>query len=324
METRKPDIHVPREIWENRELTIAERCIFAQIHYLDNPKTHCYASNEYFAEYFQISERTISRAIAHLIELGYVSQLSFNGRSRVLKSNIVTALENETGLKKIISNEDSQAVETDMTKCLPSHDKMSIEDRQNVYSPLTKCLSKEYIENNKREEIKKNKEYTTTKNPIGFSSSGTENAFGNKYDSLVSKKKNKSYHEIIEEYTSNPDFRNLLEEYYEVWKEVGLEHGKRPLPNVFKGFLRQLDRDGKDEDERIEIVEYCMAARRHYSLPYIEMKERQSNSKKFSQQKSNISKGFNQSMTNEELEEYRKQQEEWRNEMEQKGIQIKF
>ena len=313
---------IPVEIEENPNLNPTEIMLLMKIHYLDNSENHCYASNNYFAEKLKQSERTISRAIAHLIELHYISQVSFNGRTRVLKSNLITAIETETGLTKIECPKIDDG-EADQTNCLGRPENLSEQTRKIVLTDQPNCLTN--INSNSKKNIYKNREENiTTINPIGFSSSGTENAFGTRYDTLVNKKKNKSYHEIIEEYTNNPDFRNLLEEYYEVWKVVGLEHNKQPLPNVFKGFLRQLDRDGKDEDERMEIVEYCMAARRHYSLPYSEMKERQSNPKKFSQQKSNISKGFNQSMTNEELEEYRKQQEEWRNEMEQKGIQIKF
>ena len=61
-------VWIPKEIWTNSELSMIEKGIFTEISSLDG-ETHCYASNEYFAEFCQCSVPTVTRAIKHLMEL---------------------------------------------------------------------------------------------------------------------------------------------------------------------------------------------------------------------------------------------------------------
>ena len=77
-------VWIPREIWLNSELSMIEKGIFTEINSLDG-ENQCYASNEYLAEFCQCSIPTVTRAIKHLTELGLIEQVSFDGRSRVLK-----------------------------------------------------------------------------------------------------------------------------------------------------------------------------------------------------------------------------------------------
>ena len=79
-------IWIPKEIWLAEELSAIDKIILAEIDSLDN-ENHCTAGNEYFAKFCQCSEVTVSRSIAKLIELGYITKISFDGRIRKLKSN---------------------------------------------------------------------------------------------------------------------------------------------------------------------------------------------------------------------------------------------
>lgn len=120
-------IWLPKEIWLAEDLGAIDKIILAEIDSLDN-ENHCTAGNEYFAKFCQCSERTVSRSITKLIELGYISMISFNGRVRKLKSN-----------------------------CLFRVVKTSDETRQNVWADQTKCLAIN-INNNKSNNISNNKE----------------------------------------------------------------------------------------------------------------------------------------------------------------------
>lgn len=80
-------IFIPKEIWEDTRLTILEKGVFAEIDSLDGEE-HCYASNEYLAEFCGCTERSISNAIKKLIDLGYIRKIGFNGRTRILASNL--------------------------------------------------------------------------------------------------------------------------------------------------------------------------------------------------------------------------------------------
>lgn len=80
-------IWLPREIWLAENLNAIDKIILAEIDSLDN-ENHCTAGNEYFASFCQCSEVTVSRSIKKLIDLGYISKISFDGRVRKLKSNV--------------------------------------------------------------------------------------------------------------------------------------------------------------------------------------------------------------------------------------------
>ena len=77
-------VWIPRDIWLSKELTMVEKGILTEISSLDNEE-HCYATNEYFADFCQVSVSTVTRAIKKLIDLGYIEVVTFNGRNRVIK-----------------------------------------------------------------------------------------------------------------------------------------------------------------------------------------------------------------------------------------------
>ena len=56
-------IWIAKEIWLNKDLDIIEKCLLVEINSLSKDDDICYASNEYFAEFFQCSERKISASV---------------------------------------------------------------------------------------------------------------------------------------------------------------------------------------------------------------------------------------------------------------------
>lgn len=78
-------VWIPKEIYLDERLGALDKIIFIEISSLDG-KDGCFASNEYLAKFCQCSESKISRAIAHLIELGYIVVEKFNGRKRFLRA----------------------------------------------------------------------------------------------------------------------------------------------------------------------------------------------------------------------------------------------
>jgi len=78
-------VWLPREIYLDKNLSWTEKILYVEIQSLDN-ENGCFASNEYFAEFLDVSTTTISIAISKLRKLNYVECVSFDGRKRVLKS----------------------------------------------------------------------------------------------------------------------------------------------------------------------------------------------------------------------------------------------
>lgn len=70
------------DIRYDTKLSWFEKVLFSEISALTNKTGECWASNKYFAEVFDQSERTITRSISTLKELGYVQlKLEFDGKA---------------------------------------------------------------------------------------------------------------------------------------------------------------------------------------------------------------------------------------------------
>ena len=95
-------VWIQKEIWLDKRLNATDKIVLMEIDSLDN-ENHCTASNEYLAEFCQCSEKTISRSINKLVEIGYIEIISFNGRVRVARTTL--------------SRQSGQNVQAEWTKC---------------------------------------------------------------------------------------------------------------------------------------------------------------------------------------------------------------
>jgi hypothetical protein len=84
-------VWIPREIWEHSELDFFEKCLWAEIDSLDDPKTGCIASNPYLQKFFGVKERVLQRGLSKLRKLNLISYVSFDGRRRVIRSHFITS-----------------------------------------------------------------------------------------------------------------------------------------------------------------------------------------------------------------------------------------
>ena len=78
-------IWIPAHIWEQLDLTAAERCLWAEIDSFTNAKSGYYKTNEQAAEELGISQRSVTRAFAKLENLGAIT-IEKSGVRRVAKS----------------------------------------------------------------------------------------------------------------------------------------------------------------------------------------------------------------------------------------------
>ena len=81
-------IWIPAEVWLDERLNPLEKVILMEIDSLDCGEKGCYASNEYIAGFCQCSESKVAHAVTRLVEFGYVSRKSFDGRQRILQSRL--------------------------------------------------------------------------------------------------------------------------------------------------------------------------------------------------------------------------------------------
>ena len=78
-------VWIPREIWLSKQLSAMEKVLFVEIHSLDNARG-CFASNAYFAEFFQVSNRQIIRYLSSLREHGFITVTVQNQNERVIRT----------------------------------------------------------------------------------------------------------------------------------------------------------------------------------------------------------------------------------------------
>ena len=65
-------VWIPKEVWLDKSLGWSEKLLLVEIDSLDNDEG-CWASNEYFAEFFNLSKDRISKLISSLKKKGYVT-----------------------------------------------------------------------------------------------------------------------------------------------------------------------------------------------------------------------------------------------------------
>lgn len=78
-------VWIPRDIWLSKQLSLMAKVLFVEIHSLDNERG-CFASNAYFAEFFQVSDRQIRNLIGELKSHGFVIVTVKNRNERVIRA----------------------------------------------------------------------------------------------------------------------------------------------------------------------------------------------------------------------------------------------
>lgn len=64
---------IPSCVLHDKRLPAAARLLYGSISSLANQEGYCFASNDYFADRYQLSDRTITRLISQLAKYGYVT-----------------------------------------------------------------------------------------------------------------------------------------------------------------------------------------------------------------------------------------------------------
>jgi len=81
---RIPGVWIPMQVFFNKSLTGVDIFVWCMIDLLDTTEDNCFASNEYIAKKLGLKSHTVSNSISKLKKLGYIKQISFDGRIRRL------------------------------------------------------------------------------------------------------------------------------------------------------------------------------------------------------------------------------------------------
>ena len=125
-------IWIPAEVWLDERLNPLEKVILMEIDSLDCGDKGCYASNEYIAGFCQCSESKVAHAVTRLVELGYVSRKSFDGRQRILQSRLAKfARQNSKVCKADVQNLQESNIDSniDISSSIKKEYKESTQER---------------------------------------------------------------------------------------------------------------------------------------------------------------------------------------------------
>jgi hypothetical protein len=127
MERDFKGVWIPKEIWLDDRLTALEKVILIEVDSLDIEDKHCYASNKHLADFCQCTEVKISNAIRKCIVLGYLEVVSFDGRTRILKSRLKESLrQTQTNVKADLNKIEANNIDNNTDNNLSTDTEVSV------------------------------------------------------------------------------------------------------------------------------------------------------------------------------------------------------
>lgn len=82
---------IPASVRYDKELRANEKLLYGEITALANATGECWASNNYFAELYQVTPQAISRWINHLKEQGYINiKIIYKNNSKEIDKRIIS------------------------------------------------------------------------------------------------------------------------------------------------------------------------------------------------------------------------------------------
>jgi hypothetical protein len=166
-------VWIPKEVWLNENLSIVEKCLLVEIDSLDNSERGCFASNEYLANFFKLSESRMANIISDLKKRGFINQIFFDGRQRglrIVKSEVwftendksdcpktvklpYRKREHNNTLNKTTNNTTNISFENEFS----TFEKITIDDSQsskvNPFTVISKLQGEEYQKKLRKEKV---------------------------------------------------------------------------------------------------------------------------------------------------------------------------
>jgi hypothetical protein len=98
-------IFIPVEVLEREDLSLLEKILLSWIDAMYSTQHGgCFASNEYLGKKLGVEANTIAKTLSHLRKLEFIEDVSFDGRTRVIRSRVNAIIENEQGKAALEKN----------------------------------------------------------------------------------------------------------------------------------------------------------------------------------------------------------------------------
>lgn len=125
-------VWIPKEIWLDENMTWIEKLFITEINSLDN-ENGCFASNNYFAEFFKITPGRCSQIIKSLKKKEYIS-CKYDRNGKEIKKRVLKIL--NTGIKNIKQGylENAKGINTSYNNTIL----LSLDDTKDNNTPILK------------------------------------------------------------------------------------------------------------------------------------------------------------------------------------------
>lgn len=231
-------VWIPKEVWLNEDLSIMEKLFLVEIDSLDNDKG-CYASNKYFADFFNISKGRCTQVIKSLERKGLVEiEYERDGKEivrRIIRvvnklSTLVNKLSTPVNKLNKGSKKTKQGyLENDEESNTKSNNTKSNNTSEDPLSSDLDHIPYKDIIDHLNDKANRNYRHTTNKN-----------------QSLIKARWNEGF--------GIEDFKTVIDNKVNEWEETDMSKYLRPetlFGSKFEGYLNQSPTNGPDDaDER--------------------------------------------------------------------------
>lgn len=216
---------IPAHVRYDKDLTPNAKLLYAEITSLCNEYGYCWATNDYFAQLYNVSTTSISKWISSLVQNGYITtQIEYKeGTKQILKRYI-----------RIVNDPIQEKLNTSLTKVKDPIEEKLKDNNKNIILNTNNNI---YIV-----EIKEIIEYLNKKT-------------GSQYKTTTQKTRDIIKARLKEGFTVD-DFKTVIDKKVEEWKGTEWEKFLRPqtlFGNKFEGYLNQnIIKAGKKETLKYE------------------------------------------------------------------------
>ena len=161
-------IWIPKELWILKDLSLLEKVMLIEIDSLDN-ENGCYASNDYFADFFGLNKGRISKVINSLVKRGFVtSELKYQKGTQLVEKRILKISRWYKAKNKITSSQKQlEGMEENDQGYSQSRPRSIVEnDQENKLNFSSQIFGAEPAQAIRAQNISKNESYTPAKKSV--------------------------------------------------------------------------------------------------------------------------------------------------------------
>ena len=233
---------LPAEVRYDKELSASEKLLFAEITALSNENGYCYASNNYFAQLYNIYPSTVSKWVTHLKEKGYIDvELIYDNKE--IKERHISIIKGSVKMPIGVVHQEQEVVHKEQ-------EVVHLEQGGSAFGAIGSAkTAKRIINNNNKQEYINN---TIPKGIVAVSGSTSKKTSQEERYKKALETDTKDIGAIfyyIDHLQKSKEFREALKKWYNaVGKGFHLEQLKMKLDDLYKLFTEE-----KDQIDRINL-----------------------------------------------------------------------